>query len=82
MVNQGGDILGNLKALPTEAVYTAQEAAARQMLGVLHSLETHIGRTDMAWTQTEARKRVDIENRLKEKARAAIAAARAAGIDL
>lgn len=50
-------------------------AAAPDLLAALQSLASHIGRTDLAWEDTPARRRVEIEDRLKARALAAIAKA-------
>ena len=61
-----GDILGPIGALPVEPVYTAQEAAARDMLAALEFARLHIG---------------PHSNIARNKVDAAIAAAKAAGIE-
>jgi hypothetical protein len=63
-----------------ETMTENQKNAVAAVLTALRSLEAQIGRTDLAWEQMEARDRVDLENRLKEKARAAILWAESAGM--
>lgn len=58
----------------------AREGATLGLIDALRALSSHIGRTDLAWERTDARRRVEIEDRLKRRAQAAIDVAASVGI--